>query len=78
MLYSIATQHGNRGSVELLQNAIGLDITNMSDEQLVNKVYDERSLVDKYFSRVEEDKRKNIKEKRLTRERAAILRLLNK
>ena len=78
MLYSIATQHGNRGSVELLQNAIGLDITNMSDEELVNKVYDERSLVDKYFSRVEEDKRKNIKEKRLTRERAAILRLLNK
>jgi hypothetical protein len=55
-----------------------MDITNMSDEELVNKVYDERSKVDQYFSRIEKDKRKNIKEKRLPNERATILKLLNK
>jgi len=78
MLYSLATQHGNKGSADLLRNAIGMDITNMSDEELVNKVYDERSKVDQYFSRIEKDKRKNIKEKRLPNERATILKLLNK
>ena len=50
----------------------------MSDEELVNKVYDERSKVDQYFSRVEKDKRKNIKEKRLPSERRDVLRLLKK
>ena len=78
MLYSLATQHGNKGSADLLRNAIGMDIINMSDEELVNKVYDERSKVDQYFSRIEKDKRKNIKEKRLPNERATILKLLNK
>ena len=78
MLYSLATQHGNKGSADLLRNAIGMDITNMSDEELVNKVYDERSKVDQYFSRVEKDKRKNIKEKRLPSERRDVLRLLKK
>ena len=78
MLYSLATQHGNKGSADLLYNAIGMDITNMTDEELVNKVYDERSKVGKYFSSETDDVKKNIKEKRLPGERRDILRLLNK
>ena len=78
MLYSLATQHGNKGSADLLRNAIGMDITNMSDEELVNKVYDERSKVGKYFSSETDDVKKNIKEKRLPSERRDVLRLLKK
>ena len=77
MLYSLATQHGNNGGIILLQNAIGRDITNMSDDELVNKIYDERSKVDKYFSRQTINVRKNIKTMRLPAERRDILRLLN-
>lgn len=60
VLYSIAVQHGEGGGKNLLFSALGNDVENLSDEELIGKLYDERSKVDKYFQKSSPDIRKNL------------------
>lgn len=43
VLYSLATQHGQGGALELIENAIGNNAEYLDDEDLINRIYDERS-----------------------------------
>ena len=72
----MATQHGNKGAPFLLQNALGNDVSYLDDATIINKIYDERSKVDKYFSRETKKVRDNILYYRLPAERQDALRAL--
>lgn len=78
MLYSLATQHGEGNALELIRNAIGDNAEDLSDEDLINRIYDERSNVNRYFKRSTPSDRENIKKNRLPRERKDLLRDLRK
>lgn len=78
MLYSLATQHGEGNALELIRNAIGDSAENLSDEDLINRIYDERSKVDIYFQGSTLSDRENIKKNRLPQERRKALRDLRK
>lgn len=50
VLFSTAIQHGPSGSGSLWKNALaGLDPSTLSDEELIGRLYDERSKVGRYF-----------------------------
>ena len=78
VLYSLATQHGNKGAPFLLQNALGNDESYLDDAAIINKIYDERSKVDKYFKNISKKERENIKNRRFPSERQNALRALQK
>ena len=78
VLYSLATQHGNKGAPFLLQNALGNDVSYLDDAAIINKIYDERSKVDKYFKNISKKERENIKNRRFPSERQNALRALQK
>lgn len=78
MLYSLATQHGEGDALKLIKNAIGDNAEGLSDEDLINRIYDERSNVDKYFASTPKPQRENIKKNRLSQERRKALRDLGK
>ena len=76
MVWSIAVQHGARNSV--VDNALkGKDVSKMSDDDIIDAVYDERSAVIakdgkqtmKYFSKSKPEIQKSVK-KRFEKERA--------
>lgn len=77
MSYS-STQHGQDGALELIENAIGDHAEDLNDEDLINRIYDERSHVNKYFKRSTPSDRENIKKNRLPQERRYALRALRK
>lgn len=78
MLYSLATQHGEGNALELIRNAIGNNAEGLNDEDLINRIYDERSDVNRYFANSTKSVRESIKKNRLPRERRDILRALRK
>ena len=50
VVWSMAVQHGN-GTQKIFENAlVGLDASDLSDEDLIRALYQERSKVDKYFA----------------------------
>lgn len=53
MLYSTATQHGEGGAADVFHSALGFDASDLSDEDIINKIYQERSNVGKYFRKVQ-------------------------
>jgi len=79
VLYSTATQHGEGGATWLLHNRFGrnTDISSLSDEDIINHIYDERSNVNRYFRSSDIDTRNNI-QKRFIKEKAKALELLKK
>ena len=78
MLYSLATQHGEGDALKLIKNAIGDNAEDLDDVDLVNRIYDERSDVNKYFASTPKSQRENIRKNRLPRERRDLLRALRK
>lgn len=78
VLYSLATEHGESGALELIKNAIGNNAEDLDDADLINRIYDERSDVNRYFKRSTPSDRENIKKNRLPRERRNLLRDLRK
>lgn len=65
VLYSLATQHGQGGALELIENAIGNNAEYLDDEDLINRIYDERSK-NGYFTSSTSKTKNNIKKNRLT------------
>ena len=49
VLYSIAVQHGSGGGAKLIKRALGNDVSSLSDAEIINRLYDERSKVGIYF-----------------------------
>lgn len=76
VLFSIAVQHGQRGAFDLIKNALGSSAKNLSDEALINKLYDERSKVDKYLPQNPKETREKIKQNRYPNERRDALKAL--
>ena len=76
VLFSIAVQHGQRGAFDLIKNALGSSAKNLDDEALINKLYDERSKVDKYLATQPSSIRKNAKNNRYPNERKDALKAL--
>lgn len=79
VLYSTATQHGEGGAPSVLHNRFGhnTDISSLSDEDIINNIYDERSNVNRYFRSSDMNIRNNIRE-RFINENAKALELLKK
>lgn len=43
VLFSTATQHGEGGARDIFHNALGYDASNLSDEDIINRIYQERA-----------------------------------
>ena len=76
VLFSTATQHGQGGASDVFHNALGDDVSNLTDEEIINKIYDEREYNSGYFSGSSEEYRKNMKKNRFPQERTKALELL--
>lgn len=75
-LLSTAAQHGQGGASTVFHNALGNDASNFTDEEIINKIYNERKKVDKYFSRSSIDTQSKLKNIRFPKENAKALELL--
>jgi len=60
-----------------IRTALGNDVSNLSDEDIINKIYDERGYK-KYFKSSSEDMQKSIKKNRSINERQRAMELLRK
>lgn len=76
VLYSTATQHGEGGAAEVFHNALGYDVSNLSDEDIINKIYGERRNVNRYFKNSSVETQNNLKNVRFPNENANALKLL--
>jgi peptidoglycan hydrolase-like protein with peptidoglycan-binding domain len=78
VIWSIAVQHGSNGGFGIIKKALmGCDINATDKEEMISRIYDERSKVDIYFKNSTDDVKKSVK-KRFTEERNAALALLKK
>ena len=78
VLFSTATQHGQGGASEVFHNALGDDVSNLTDEEIINKIYEERKKVDKYFNGSSIDTQSKLKNIRFPKENAKALELLKR
>ena len=78
VLLSTAAQHGQGGASTVFHNALGNDASNFTDEEIINKIYNERKKVDKYFSRSSIDTQSKLKNIRFPKENAKALELLKR
>ena len=76
VLYSTATQHGEGGAAHVFHSALGFDTSDLSDEDIINKIYQERSNVGKYFRKSSIEIQNNLKNVRFPNENAKALKLL--
>ena len=76
VLYSTATQHGEGGAADVFHSALGFDASDLSDEDIINKIYQERSNVGKYFRKSSIEIQNNLKNVRFPNENAKALKLL--
>ena len=76
VLFSLAVQHGQNGAWHLIQNALGGSAKGLDDAALINKIYDERSNVDKYLTKLPLIERRNVKYNRYPNERREALKQL--
>lgn len=76
VLFSLTVQHGQKGALELIKNAVNNNAKDLNDEELINKLYDERSKVDKYLSTLPVEIRNNIKHNRYPNERRDAIKAL--
>ena len=75
VLFSTAVQHGQGGASKVFHNALGYDASNLSDEDIINKIYDERGGNVGYFKSSSGDIRQNLNSNRFSKERARALQL---
>lgn len=73
VVWSVGVQHGAAGAAKLFKNA-GIK-QGMSAKDVINKLYDERSKVDKYFSSSSTSIKKGV-QNRFVKERQDALRML--
>lgn len=78
VLFSTATQHGQGGASDVFHNALGDDVSNLTDEEIINKIYNERKKVDKYFSKSSPETQDILKNVRFPEENAKALELLKR
>ena len=78
VMFSTATQHGEGGARDIFHNALGYDASNLTDEDIINRIYQERSNVGKYFRNSTGNFQNNIKSNRFGPENAKALELLRK
>ena len=76
-IFSTSVQFGGNGGANLIHKALGDDVANLSDADIINKIYDERGYK-KYFKSSSEGMQKNIKKNRSYDERQQALELLLK
>lgn len=76
VLFSTVTQHGESGASHVFHNALGKDVSRLSDEDIINRIYDERSKVNEYFKRQPQQQKNNIRLYRYPKERIKALQLL--
>ena len=76
VLLSTAIQHGQGGASDVFHNALGYDVSNLTDEEIINKIYKERKKVDKYFTKSSIKTQSNLKNIRFPQENARALELL--
>ena len=76
VLFSTATQHGQGGASDVFHNALGYDVSNLSDEDIINKIYNERGKVDKYFEKSSVATQHVLKNTRFPKENVRALELL--
>ena len=76
LLISVAVQHGETGGKNIIRSALGNDVSNLSDEDIITRIYDERSNVDRWFKSSSENVKNSVK-KRFQDEKSKVLRLLN-
>ena len=75
VLFSTATQHGQGGASKVFHNALGYDVSNLSDEDIINKIYNERGNTNEYFKSSSQNIRQNLNKNRFSKERARALEL---
>ena len=78
VMFSTATQHGEGGARDIFHNALGYDASNLTDEDIINRIYRERGNVGKYFRNSTTNFQNNIKNNRFGPENAKALELLKK
>ena len=78
VLFSTATQHGQGGASDVFHKALGDDVSNLTDEEIINKIYNERKKVDKYFNGSSIDTQSKLKNIRFPKENAKALELLKR
>ena len=76
-IFSVSVQFGGKGGANLIHKALGNDASNFSDEDIINKIYDERGYK-KYFKNSSENMQNSIKKNRSINERQRALELLLK
>ena len=76
-IFSVSVQFGGKGGANLIHKALGNDASNLSDEDIINKIYDERGYK-KYFKNSSENMQNSIKKNRSIDERQRALELLLK
>lgn len=77
VLYSTAAQHGEGGAAHVMHRSFGnnTDISTLSDEEIINQIYNERSDVNHHFKSSPQDIKDGVK-KRFQNERRKALELL--
>lgn len=73
VVWSIGVQHGSAGAGSIFKNA-GIK-AGMSEKEIINKVYNERSKVDKYFASSSASIKKSVKN-RFAKEKEQALKML--
>lgn len=76
VLFSTVDQHGQGGASDVFHRALGYNANDLSDEDIINKIYNERSDVERYFKRSTANVRNNLKTIRFPQERVKALELL--
>ncbi len=77
VLFSTAVQHGEGGARDIFHNALGYDASELSDEEIIKRIYQERSLP-KQFKNSTELYRNNIINNRFKLENKKALELLKR
>ena len=77
-IFSVSVQFGGKGGANLIRSALGNDASNFSDEDIINKIYDERGDTKSYFKGSSENMQNSIKKNRSIDERQRALELLLK
>lgn len=70
VIWSVGVQHGAGGAKTLFKNA-GIK-SNMSEAQIINAIYNERSKVDKYFSGSPSDIKASVKNRFVSERKQAL------
>ena len=63
VIFSTAVQHGEGGASTVFHNALGNDASHLSNEDIINLIYNERSKVKKYFSKSTPETQDSLKDR---------------